>query len=169
MAAWQKFNAAELKECKSKGVKLEERITLLEKENADLKGRTAEHERYSRRWNLRIKGMKEVTNENTREEVINLLKKVAPLWAQKMEEMVDTTHRVGRKEEKRTRQVIIQFVKRQHRDGIWRMTKESEACKEAGVRFSEDLTTAEKQAREALWPQIQEVRRALLSRALWIH
>ena len=60
------FNAAELKECKSKVVKLEERMTLLEKENADLKGRTAEHERYSRRWNLRIKVMKEVTNENTK-------------------------------------------------------------------------------------------------------
>lgn len=58
--------------------------------------------------------MKEKETENTREEVINLLKKVAPQWAQKMDEIVDTVHRVGRKEEKRTHQVIIQFVKCQH-------------------------------------------------------
>lgn len=103
--------------------------------------------------------MKEKETENTREEVINLLKKVAPQWAQKMDEIVDTVHRVGRKEEKRTHQVIIQFVKCQHRDGIWRMMKEAETCKEAGVRFTDDLTTADKQSREALWPRIQEARK----------
>lgn len=154
------FNAAELKECKGKVSTLEKKVVALQKENADLKERTGEYERYSRRWNLRIKGIKETMNENTREEVITLLKKVAPHWAQKMEEIVDTTHRIGKKEEKRTRQVIVQFVKRQHRDGIWRMTKESETCKELGIRFIEDLTREDKQAREALWPQIQEARKA---------
>lgn len=154
------FNAAEVQECKSKVSKLEEKVTKLEKENATLRERAGDQERYSRRWNLRIKGMKEKMNENTREEVIVLLQKIAPTWAQKMDEMVDTVHRVGKREEKRTRQVIIQFVMRQHRDGIWRLTKESEVCKEAGIRFAEDLTAADKQAREALWPQIQEARRA---------
>lgn len=143
------FNAAELKECKSNVSTLEEKVAAQEKENSDLKKRTGEHERYSRRWNLRIKGIKETMNENTREEGITLFKKVA----QKMEEIVDTAHRVRRKEEKRTRQVIVQFVKRQHRDEIWRMMKESKMCRELDVRFTKDLTRADRQAREALLPQ----------------
>lgn len=68
--------------------------------------------------------MKETVNENTRKEVIKLLKKVATQCAQKIDELMDTVHQVGRKEEKRMRQVIIHFLKRQHRDAIWRMTRE---------------------------------------------
>ncbi|RXM34842.1 hypothetical protein EOD39_4472 [Acipenser ruthenus] len=60
----------------------------------------------------------------------------------------------GKKEEKRPRKVIIQFTKRQHRDGIWKMTKE------AGIRFTEDLTRDGKLAREALWLRIQQARNA---------
>lgn len=86
------FNPAEVKDCKSKVSKLEEKVTKLEKENTALRERAGDQERYSRRWNLRIKGMKEKLNENTREEVILLLKKLAPRWAQKMDEIVDTVH-----------------------------------------------------------------------------
>ncbi|KAL7391758.1 hypothetical protein ABVT39_014263 [Epinephelus coioides] len=122
LATALEFNAAEVKECKSEVAELEEKMVVLEKENTVLKERSSEHDRYSRRWNLRVKGMKEMENENTGEEVINLLKKTASPWAQKMDDIVDTVHRLGRKEEKRTRQVIIQFVKLQHRDGsdAWR-------------------------------------------------
>lgn len=104
--------------------------------------------------------MKETVNWNTQEYVINLLKKITLHWAQKMDDIVDTVHQVGRKEEKRTCQIIVQFVKHQQRDGFWRMTKESEMCKQAGVQFSEDLNTADKQAREALWLKIQDARKA---------
>lgn len=160
LATALEFNAAEIKECKSKVAMLEEKVVVLEKDNLELKQKAIEQESYSRRWNLRIKGMKEKLNENTREEVIELLKKVAPHWAQTMENIVDTVHRVGRKEEKNTRPVIIQFVKRQHRDGIWRITKESAICKEAGVHFTEDLTTEVKKIRDVLWPRILEARQA---------
>lgn len=133
------FHASELKDCKSRVTFLEEKVVALEKENATLKESQTDQERYSRRWYLRIKGMEEVMNENTREEVIKLLQKVEPHGT-----------RVGRKDENRMRQVVIQYVKRHHWDPIWKATKASEVCKAAGVRFGEDLTTAEKQAREAL-------------------
>ncbi len=91
--------------------------------------------------------------------MINLLKRVVPVWALKMDEIVDSVHWLREKEEKRTCPIIIQLVKCQHRDGVWRLTKESEACKEVELRFTEDLTLADKQAREALQLQIQEARR----------
>ncbi|KAJ0058777.1 hypothetical protein NL108_000480 [Boleophthalmus pectinirostris] len=154
------FHAAELKDCKGQVSALETKVEILEKENLVLRQTTTEQESYSRHWNLRIKGMKEKPNENIREKVVNLLQKVAPHWARIMEEAVDTVHRNGRKEEKRTRPVIIQFVKRQHQVGIWKLTKESTICKEAGVHFTEDLTVAARQAREVLWPKIQEAKKA---------
>ncbi len=88
------FNAGELKECKSKVSTLEKKVSVMEKENISLKERCGEHERYSRRWNLRVKGMKESVNENTSDEIIKLLQKIAPQWAQKMDEVVDTVQRI---------------------------------------------------------------------------
>ncbi|KAK1886352.1 Ketol-acid reductoisomerase (NADP(+)) [Dissostichus eleginoides] len=92
--------------------------------------------------------------ENIRQDVIRLLGEIAPEWSQNMDEYVDTIHRLGRMEENKTRQVIVQFTKRQHRDGIWRMTKKSQICETAGIGFTEDLTKADKLEREKLWPQI---------------
>lgn len=101
------FHASELKDCKSKVMFLEEKVVALEKENTTLKESQTDQERYSRRWYLRIKGMEEVMNENTREEVIKLLQKVEPHGA-----------RVGRKDENRMRQDVIPFVKWHHWDRI---------------------------------------------------
>ena len=153
------FNAAEIKDCKSKVVVLEQKVASLEKENRGLKQKADHQEAYGRRWNLRIKGMKEKFNENIREDVMHLLKNAAPQLAHNMEEIVDVVHRVGRKEERRTRSVIIRFVKRIHRDHIWRSTKESVVCREAGVTFTEDLSEAVKEARAEKWPKIAEAKR----------
>lgn len=57
--------------------------------------------------------------EDIRKEVIKILAKIAPEWSDNMEDIVDTVHQIGRKEEGRNRQVIIQFIKCLHRDGIW--------------------------------------------------
>lgn len=73
---------------------------------------------------------------------------------------MDTVHRLGRKKVDRTRQVIVQFTKRQHRDGIWKMTKKSQVCENARIRFAEDLTKDDKLERERLWLQIQQARKA---------
>lgn len=108
-------------------------------ERRDLKERLVEQERYKRRWCLRIKGKKEDVNENIRADTVNLLCKVAPDLAKKMEDAVDIAHRVGKKIENRHRQIIVLFSKRNIRDDIWRKTKSSAACREAGVQFAEDL------------------------------
>lgn len=85
-------------------------MTTLQKEYSILKEKASDSERYSTQWNLRIKGMKEKMRENTKEEVINLLKQIAPDWASKLDDIVKTVHRVEKREEKRTRQVVVQFV-----------------------------------------------------------
>lgn len=160
LAKTLEFNAAEIKECKTKAAVLEEKVTSLIKEKCDLKKEVTLQEAHSRRWNLRSKGMKEKMNENIREDVIDLLKKVAPRMAGRMDGIVDVVHRVGKKEEKWTRSVIIRFVKRKDRDDIWDLTKNSAVCKEARVVFTEDLSEAVKQAREVLWRRIDEARKA---------
>lgn len=58
LATALEFNAAELKECKSRVTELEEKVAVLEEENLVLKERSGEHDRYSRWWNLRLKGIK---------------------------------------------------------------------------------------------------------------
>lgn len=61
-----------------------------------MKGQVANNDRYKRRWCLRIKGKKENARENIRAEVIQLLSKIAPDHAEKMDEAADLVHRVGR-------------------------------------------------------------------------
>ena len=83
------------------------------------------------------------------------MKKIAPHWAHKMDDIVDTVHRLGPKQNGRTRNTIVQFVRRQHRDSFWKMTKASSVCDNAGIRFAEDLTKEVEEAREVLWPPIR--------------
>ncbi|KAK7938803.1 hypothetical protein WMY93_002129 [Mugilogobius chulae] len=68
-------NAAEIKDCKTKLRDLEKEVPALVKENADLKERVLEIERYKRRWNLKMQGLKEKHEENTRKEVLDILAK----------------------------------------------------------------------------------------------
>lgn len=66
-----------------------------------------------------------------------------------MDDIVDTVHRIGQRAENRTRFIIIQFTRRQHQDACRKLTKDLRVCKEAGVRFVEDLTEEDRRAREA--------------------
>lgn len=153
------FNAEELKECKTKIKHLEKKVETLTKENEDMRGRVLNNDRYKRRWCLRIKGKKETANENIRAEVVELLRRIAPDLAVKMDEAVDVVHRVGRMMDNRQRQIIILFVRRAVRDDIWRRTKTSQICKEEGIRFTEDLTQEDWRSRQALWPKIDQARK----------
>lgn len=117
-------------------------------------------ERYKRRWNLRIRGIKEKEGENTREVVANLLIKISPSWAPNINHIVDSAHLLGRREENKTRQVIVQFTQGFHRDAMWKMTKDFSICKELGIGFIEDLCKADREAHVALWPKIQQARAA---------
>lgn len=160
MAKAVEFNAAEIKDCKTQLQTTEQEVSVIKKDNAMLMERVLELERYKRRWNLRIRGIKECEGENTREMVANLLIKISPAWAPNINHIVDSAHRLGRREVNRTRQVIVQFTQRLHRDALWKMTKDSSICKELGIGFIEDLCKADREARVTLWPKIQQARAA---------
>ncbi|MEQ2253672.1 hypothetical protein ILYODFUR_034743 [Ilyodon furcidens] len=119
-------------------------------------------ERYERRQNLRLKGVK----ENTRDLVADLLPKIIPEWSLNINGIIDTVHQLGRREENRTRLIIIQFTQRGNRDLLWRKTKDSAICMELGLHFTEDLCPADRETRAALWPKIQQAR-AAGKRAWW--
>ncbi|KAL1282358.1 hypothetical protein QQF64_001161 [Cirrhinus molitorella] len=82
----------ELKDYKQKSAEMDLDLSVLKKENKELRSRIGELDRYKRRWNLRIKGLPEKQNENTREEVISLLSKIAPGVPWEMEDAVDLVH-----------------------------------------------------------------------------
>ncbi len=88
--------------------------------------------------------------------MIQLLGKITPEFAASMSEAVDAVHRVGRKESSRPIEVIILFARRMVRDEIWKRTKTSSVCKEAGIRFAEDLTKEDRLLRRELWPRIEQ-------------
>lgn len=93
------FNSEEIKECKQRCGALEKQTTALVKSNEELRSKTSELKRYKRRWNLRIKGMKEQAAEDSRKEVVELFSTIAPHLAHKLEDVVDSVHRIGKMED----------------------------------------------------------------------
>lgn len=154
------FNAAEIKDCKTRINLFDKQLTSVITSHTDLINHTSELERYKRRWNLRFIGMKEIAGEDIRKEIVSLLAEIAPHLQHKLEDIVDTVHRVGPKMKDKSRQVIIQFCMRKHRDEFWRSTKVLDVCKFRGIKFTEDLSKGDREARAALWPKISEARAA---------
>lgn len=74
---------------------------------------------------------------------------------------IDVVHRLGRYSEtqKKPRLVIIRFVTRSARDLIWRKAKNCSFLKENYMRFTEDLSSADRAIREKLWPLIDAARK----------
>ncbi|MEQ2310546.1 hypothetical protein AMECASPLE_010099 [Ameca splendens] len=154
------FNVAEIKGCKVQLQVTLHEVSALKEDKKQMMERLLELERYKRRWNLRLKGVKEKEGENTRDLVADLLLKIIPEWSLNINGIIDTVHRLGHREENRTTLIIIQFAQRVYRDLLWRKTKESAICKELGIRFTEDLCPADRETRAALWPKIQQARAA---------
>ncbi|CAM4673267.1 unnamed protein product [Leuciscus chuanchicus] len=102
------FNSEELNEIKKKVLELERANSHLLEENKDLKKKVMEQQR----------GLKEKKDENLRASIIPILKKIAPEFAADMERAVDVVHRLGKREDNRTRQVIILFGLRHVKDEV---------------------------------------------------
>ncbi|XP_023812027.1 uncharacterized protein LOC111947633 [Oryzias latipes] len=160
------FNSAEIKECKDKNKKLEEEVKHLKEKNVELEQRTSEmekktleSERYKRRWNLRLNGVKEEKGEDTRGIVADIITKIAPPWTEKVDNILDTVHRLGPTDVNRPRQIIIQFTGRRYRDELWRMTKHHPVCRDLNIRFAEDLIKEDREARKAVWPKVEQARK----------
>lgn len=151
-------NSVEIAECKSKIDILEKEHSDLKQENATLRDKVLEVERYKRRWNLRLSGLKEQEGEDVRAQIEELLLNLFPQWADNIGNVVDSVHRVGKKENGKGRQVIMQFVRRLHRDAVWKTTKDSQICQARGIRFVQDFIKEDRLAREQLWPKIKNAR-----------
>ncbi|RXN34001.1 cytoplasmic dynein 2 heavy chain 1-like protein [Labeo rohita] len=154
------FNAKEIKDCKSASSNLGKEVSKMAKENAELKEWVQEMERYKRRWNFKLRGLKEKTEERTRDKVLGIMAKINPQWSTKLENMVDSVHHVGKLETGRNRQVVIQFTMRHYRDEFWRLMKNSPVCKDLSISFAEHILPVDREARALLWLQIKQAREA---------
>ena len=143
---------------------MQKQIETLTSENHSLKEICLENARYKRRWDLRLLGLKEGENEDTKEVVIGILTRVIPVAVDKLREMVDTVHRLGRKnhaaQNKMPRPIIIQFATRSIRNEIWKKSKDAGVCKELKIYFREDFSKEDREARAKLWPKVEEARRS---------
>lgn len=161
------FNSGEIKDCKENNKKLGEEVkqlreknTELEKRAAEVERRAADLERYKRRWNLRLNGLKEKKEEDTRQIVADIIGKIVPRWRENMDLILDSVHRLGPNNTERPRQIIMQFTGRHFRDELWRTTKQHQVCRDLNIRFAEDLTKEDREARRAVWPKVEQARKA---------
>ncbi|XP_051814197.1 scavenger receptor cysteine-rich type 1 protein M160-like [Acanthochromis polyacanthus] len=141
---------------------LQERIVDLQQENASLKKMCLEQARYKRRWDLRITGLTEKENENTREVVLGILTRVVPMSIEKLRDTVDTVHRIGRfsaATNRMPRPIIIHFAMRTVRDEVWKKSKEARVCREMNFQFKEDFCKEDREARAKLYPKVKEAKR----------
>lgn len=157
-------NAAAAKENKEEIIKAKNEIHELRVQNLSMKRACEEQARYKRRWNLRLTGLPEKEGEDAREVVIGILTRVVPLSVERLRETVDTVHRLGKKANAATsnnmaRAIIIQFAMRTVRDDVWKRSKDANVCKEMRIRFKEDFSKEDREARSKLWPLVEEARK----------
>ncbi|CAM4674148.1 unnamed protein product [Leuciscus chuanchicus] len=146
-------------------------ISDLKKESACLKHRAFESqkkihemeqklndaERYNRRWNLRLYGSPERPEEDVKAVVKEICKEILPeTECTFVTGAIDVVHRIDKPPEVKSnitlRPVIIRFLSRTARDLVWRNAKANEYLQRKHLRFKEDLTAADKEARTKLWP-----------------
>lgn len=101
--------------------------------------------------------MKERSEEDPHRAVIDLIAEIAPHLMQKLDDIIDTVHRIGKKESGKLRQMMVQFTMYKYRDEIWKSTKNSPFCQNHGVRFVEDFRKEDRNAGAVLWPLIAQV------------
>lgn len=156
-------NEKEMKENKEEITQLKTKVESLTKENMELRERCREVERYKRRWNLKLIGLPEKENEDTRETVIGILTRVIPMSVEKIRDKVDTVHRLGKKNDPafnmRPRPIIMQFGMRTTRDEIWKRSREARVCQELHIKFRQDWSKEDREARALLYPLVEEARR----------
>ncbi len=55
--------------------------------------------------------------------------------------------------------MIIRFLSRSERDLVWKLSKANNLLSIKHLRFKEDLTAADKEARKKLWPLVEKARK----------
>ncbi len=119
-------------------------------------------ETYMRRCNLKLIGIPEVADENIRLEVVRICQAVLPSEKEKLPEVVDVVHLLGKPQQGsggRPRATIIQFSTCTFRDAIWKAARNSSSLRDKGLQFREDFSKGDRE-RMKLWPEVQKVRAA---------
>lgn len=108
-------------------------------------------------------GLKERENEDIKDVVVGILTRVIPMAVDKLREMVDTVHCLGKKNDaaqnKMPRPIIIEFAMRTGRNEVWRKSKEAKVCKDMSIYFRDDFSKEDREARAKLWPKVEGARR----------
>ncbi|KAL1252624.1 hypothetical protein QQF64_017317 [Cirrhinus molitorella] len=153
------FMSAEVNSLKAKYGVVESTLGKVEQTIMEQDQRLSQLESYSRRWNLRLYGIPERDGEDVRGRVIEVCQHLLPEDKDKLPNVIDTVHRLGRKQLNKTRGIILQFVSRFYRDAVWCAAKESTFLRENNMKISEDLSLADKERRNKLWPAVEKARK----------
>lgn len=156
------FACGEIEEVKGRVGTLEHKISKDEERADTIQQRIAALERYSRRWNLRLFGVKEAANEGVRKFTVDICQAVLPEYKNRIRDTIDTVHHVGSMCPKNTRPraIIIQFSSLVTRDAVWKAAKTSPYLKEnCDLKFAEDLSKEDPERRSKLWPIIEKARK----------
>ncbi len=141
---------------------MEKEMQTLKTENAYLRANIAETQRYSRRWSLKMHGLKETDGKDVRRITIDALAKVALKIQDHLDRVVDVVHRLGRKSSPPNanpkRAIVILFSMRIYHDEVWRAARNSKFLLDNNLRISELLSPEDKAAREKLWPKVKKAR-----------
>lgn len=154
------FISAEVNSLKVKHGVMESRVGKVEQNTMEQERRLSHLESYSRRWNLRIHGIPENDGEDVRGKIIQICQQLLPENKDQLPNAIDTVHRLGRKQPNKTRGIIFQFASRFYRDAVWRAAKNATYLRENKLKISEDLSSAEKERRNQLWPMVEKARQA---------
>lgn len=153
------FALNEVKDLKDEMKAVKEITKSHEQKVAELERKVNEAERYRRRWNLRLHGVPEKTDEDLKHLVIGICGSVAPELKERCKVDVDIVYRLGRKEHGRSpRTTIIQFTNRSTRDLLWKRAKNCEFLQAQHLWFTEDLTALDVERRKLLWPMVKDAR-----------
>ncbi|XP_016117266.1 uncharacterized protein [Sinocyclocheilus grahami] len=155
------FMSAEVKDLKVKVGATESLAKRVEFNWHEQEKRLLHLEAYSRRWSLRVHGVPESERENVRGKIIDVCQQLLPDAKDKLPDAVDTVHRLGRKRlnDSKPRGIIIQFTSRFQRDAVWRAAKDSIFLRNNNLKISEDLSQADRERRNQLWPVVEKARK----------
>lgn len=124
----------------------ENEIKRNEEEIVSLKEKVDHLEQYSRRSSIRINGIPEQEGENTEDIVYKLGEAIG---ADIFSESIDRSHRVGKKDDRYTRPIIVKFTSYKHKASMMRAKKKLRDvdCQKlfrshSKVYINEDLTAA---------------------------
>lgn len=107
-------------------ITMEAKVQKLQQGNRQLRQNVMEVQRHSRRWNLKLHGVREQDGENIRSVTIDNLGKVAPRIQDKLPDVVDMVHRMGKlRYDGSPRTTIMRFTMIIYRDVVWKEAKES--------------------------------------------